>query len=322
MDPSFLKFSAEPIYNMKAVAQRTGIPAPTLRAWERRHKALSPGRSSGNYRLYSERDIAILEWLDQKTKTGLSISRAVALLELMLAASDSARAPDMTPDRLHDLPRLSADLKDALSTLDERAAGAVLAEAFALYPLEDICEGVIAPALAVIGDEWHAGKVSIVTEHFATSYLLGRLLALLNSQPVGEGPLILLGCAPGERHEIGVLMLALMLRRAGLNTRYLGGDVPLPDWARSIRELQPGVVAISAMTAHSAEMLGGLEGAFAGVPPGRLPRIVLGGMGFRAGAPAIPGLPAVLVDGDLRASVARIRELLRDYSESRSGACA
>ena len=35
MDPSFLKFSSEPIYNMKAVSQRTGIPAPTLRAWER-----------------------------------------------------------------------------------------------------------------------------------------------------------------------------------------------------------------------------------------------------------------------------------------------
>jgi DNA-binding transcriptional MerR regulator len=312
MDPSFLKFSTEPIYNMKAVAQRTGIPAPTLRAWERRHKALSPGRSSGNYRLYSERDIAILEWLDQKTKTGLSISRAVALLEMMLAASDGALSPDMTPDRLQDLPRLSATLKAALSALDERAAGAVLAEAFALYSLEDVCEGVIAPALALIGDDWHAGKVSVVTEHFATSYLLGRLLALLNAQPVGEGPLILLGCAPGERHEIGVLMLALMLRRAGHNTRYLGGDVPLPDWVRAIRELQPGVVAISAMTAHSAEMLVGLESALAGVPPARLPRFVLGGMGFQAGVPVIPGLRAERVEGNLRASVARIRALLRD----------
>jgi DNA-binding transcriptional MerR regulator len=311
MDPTFLKYASEPIYNMKAVSQRTGIPAPTLRAWERRHKALAPGRSSGNYRLYSERDIAILLWLDQKTKTGLSISRAVALLELMLAGSASPPSPDLAPDRLQNLPRLSVSLSDGLSALDERAAGAVLAEAFALYPIEDVCEGVIAPALARIGDDWHAGRIGIATEHFATSYLLGRLLALLNAQPVGEGPLILVGCAPGERHEIGVLMLALMLRRVGHNARYLGGDVPLPDWARAIRELEPSVVAISAMTAHSAGMLVGLEASLAGLPPARLPHIMLGGLGFRDGAPALPGLRAELAEGDLRASVARIRELLR-----------
>ena len=311
MDPSFLKFASDPIYNMKAVSQRTGIPAPTLRAWERRHKALAPGRSSGNYRLYSERDIAILEWLDQKTKTGLSISRAVALLERMLAGSEGALSSATAPDRLQDLPRLNAALREALGELDERAAGAILAEAFALYPIEDVWEGVITPALAGIGDDWHAGRIGIATEHFATSYLLGRLLALLNAQPVGEGPLILLGCAPGERHEIGVLMLALMLRRAGHNTRYLGGDVPLQDWARAIRELQPSLVAISAMTAHSAEMLAGLEIALAGLPLNRLPRIVFGGMGFTAGAPALAGLQVELAEGDLRANVARIRALLR-----------
>ncbi|MEO6064105.1 MAG: MerR family transcriptional regulator [Thermoflexales bacterium] len=311
MDSSFLKYSSEPIYNMKAVSQRTGIPAPTLRAWERRHKALAPGRSSGNYRLYSERDIAVLLWLDQKTRTGLSISRAVALLELMPAGGDNPPSPDVAPDRLQSQPRLSAALRDVLSALDESAAGAVLAEAFALYPIEDVCQGVIAPALVLIGDDWHAGRISSVTEHFASSYLLGRLLALLNAQPVGAGPLILLGCAPGERHEIGVLMLALMLRRSGNNVRYFGGDVPLADWARAIRELQPGVVAISATTADSAEMLVGLEAMLAGLSPARLPRIVLGGMGFRDAAPALPGLKTEMADGDLRAGVACIREILR-----------
>jgi MerR family transcriptional regulator, light-induced transcriptional regulator len=306
----FSQFATESIYNMKAVSQRTGIPAPTLRAWERRHKALAPGRSSGNYRLYSERDIAMLLWLDEKTKTGLSISRAVALLERVLAGGDGSPAPALASERMQNLPRLSASFGDSLMTLDETAAGAVLAEAFALYPLEDVCEGVIAPALARIGEAWHAGAISIATEHFATSYVLGRLLGLLNAQPVGAGPLILAGCAPGERHEIGVLMLALSLRRAGNNTRYLGGDVPLADWARAIQEFQPRVVAISAMTARVAETLDGLGPLLAGLSPARLPRIVLGGVGFRETGLALPGLPAELLDGNLRTSVARIRELL------------
>src|SRR5271165_2553553 len=76
-------YSDDPVYNMKAVTQRTGIPAATLRAWERRYHALAPCRTDGNYRLYSERDIATLRWLKFQLDAGLSISRAVVLLERM-----------------------------------------------------------------------------------------------------------------------------------------------------------------------------------------------------------------------------------------------
>ena len=78
---SIAAYSEDPVYNMKAVTQRTGIPAATLRAWERRYHALAPSRTDGNYRLYSERDIAVLRWLKFQLDAGLSISRAVALLE-------------------------------------------------------------------------------------------------------------------------------------------------------------------------------------------------------------------------------------------------
>ena len=46
-----------PVYNLKAVVLETGLKPDTLRAWERRYGVLSPGRSEGGYRLYSERDI-------------------------------------------------------------------------------------------------------------------------------------------------------------------------------------------------------------------------------------------------------------------------
>ena len=51
-------------YNIKSVSQRTGVRAVTLRAWERRYQILDPQRWQKNgYRLYSERDIALLYWL-------------------------------------------------------------------------------------------------------------------------------------------------------------------------------------------------------------------------------------------------------------------
>src|ERR1035438_7706841 len=73
------QFSEVPLFNTKAVVQQTGIAAPTLRAWERRYMLLSPERAQNDYRLYSERDIAIIRWLKAHIATGMSISQSIAL---------------------------------------------------------------------------------------------------------------------------------------------------------------------------------------------------------------------------------------------------
>jgi MerR family transcriptional regulator, light-induced transcriptional regulator len=270
-------YSDDPVYNMKAVTQRTGIPAATLRAWERRYHALAPRRTDGNYRLYSERDVATLRWLKFQLDAGLSISRAVILLERLrdhngvrpTAAEqiggggqprtdqDQGSATGLsnhTPN-VANWDQLIKSLSEALLALDEQWAGLVFAEAHALFSVEDICRLLVTPTLVLIGDEWFKGKVTVVQEHFASSYLMGRLLALFNAQRLGQGPLILVGCAPNEQHELGALMLALMLRRAGHNVRYLGADVPLPDLVKSIQGLRPHAVAISAVLVQTLSRL-------------------------------------------------------------------
>ena len=77
--PELERYSDFPLYNTKAVVQQTGIPAPTLRAWERRYTFLLPGRADNSYRRYSERDIAVIRWLKERVDTGMSISQAIAL---------------------------------------------------------------------------------------------------------------------------------------------------------------------------------------------------------------------------------------------------
>jgi methanogenic corrinoid protein MtbC1 len=43
-------------------------------------------------------------------------------------------------------------------------------------------------------------------------------------------PRVLLGLAPGARHEIGLFAFAVAVRRNGLATDYLGADLPVEDW--------------------------------------------------------------------------------------------
>jgi DNA-binding transcriptional MerR regulator/methanogenic corrinoid protein MtbC1 len=92
--PDLHQFSDRPMFNTKAVVQKTGVPAPTLRAWERRYHLLSPERADNAYRLYSERDIAMIRWLKERVDEGMTISQAVALFRHIQAkqqAQDSSQ---------------------------------------------------------------------------------------------------------------------------------------------------------------------------------------------------------------------------------------
>lgn len=73
----------EPKYTIKTVYRQTGIRPVTLRAWERRHEVLNPHRSENRYRLYSERDVAVLRWIKSRVDNGMPIRDAVSELRAM-----------------------------------------------------------------------------------------------------------------------------------------------------------------------------------------------------------------------------------------------
>ena len=174
-------YSDVPVFNIKAVTKRTGISATTLRAWERRYNVLSPPRSDGNYRLFSERDIAILNWLNEHLQSGMSISRAVALLHvnykthfeserhvsdlaslhMVKVASDQEADNTIlknTTDDVGDYTRqLRTTLHRSLIQIDEQRANAIFAEALAVYTLQEVCQQIVTPVLVQIGEDWHDG---------------------------------------------------------------------------------------------------------------------------------------------------------------------
>src|SRR5215469_4733130 len=89
--PLLEAYSDMPLYNTKAVVHQTGVPAPTLRAWERRYAILTPRRGDNDYRLYSERDIILVAWLRERVDSGMTISQAIALLRSLAPARRRGR---------------------------------------------------------------------------------------------------------------------------------------------------------------------------------------------------------------------------------------
>jgi MerR family transcriptional regulator, light-induced transcriptional regulator len=308
-EPRLNGYDDTPVYTIKTVVQETGIAPATLRAWERRYGVLSPGRSNGGYRLYSERDIATLRWLKNQVDAGVSISRAVALLEIRHRAGEEPEFEvERTPhpvapaENVRGTDTIVEELVETLSLFQEPHAEAVLAEAFALYPVDVVAEDIITPTLVEIGERWHRGEASVVQEHFATAFLRRRLTALFHAYPQPlTGPLAITGSGPSEWHDVGILILSLSLRRHGWRVIYLGQNVPADHLLREIRKLRPDMVCLSATTSESAKALDEVHSLVAELPEPK-PRLVFGGRAFNvhpALADEFPGAQVVATARDL-----------------------
>ena len=73
------------VFPIGYVSITTGLSAHVLRAWERRYKAVKPGRSSSGRRLYSQEDIDRLALLKRAVARGNSISQIADLDDATLA---------------------------------------------------------------------------------------------------------------------------------------------------------------------------------------------------------------------------------------------
>jgi methanogenic corrinoid protein MtbC1 len=264
-----------PLYNIAAVVQRTGVPATTIRAWERRYGYPMPRRDAADQRLYSEGEIEGVRWLSEQTSQGVAISRAIAMLR------DGYAGPWSPRGGTRSFASLRSDMLSALRTFDVGHAEAVLAEACALYSVEEVCLQLIEPLLIDVGDRWHAGELSIAEEHHVTGFVRARLFALLTAyqQPDAHGPLVFTACAPDEWHEVGILLVSMFLARRGVAVRYLGPNLPVQALAEVVAQHHPAVVAVSAQSRESGRKLRGVMRMLSVGPPPH-PRVVFGGQAF------------------------------------------
>lgn len=60
------------------LAERTGVPAGTLRVWESRHGFPSPTRLPGGHRRYADRDVELVREVAGLREQGLSMAAAIA----------------------------------------------------------------------------------------------------------------------------------------------------------------------------------------------------------------------------------------------------
>ncbi len=430
--PHINAYSPTPRFDLEATVVETGVPAMTIRAWERRYGVPSPWRGGNNYTMYSQRDVMAVRWVRKRVASGTSVRQAMtefarcepeyafskginpltsastlpvkrdlgemrepllraftlmdevgcerilsdafsthpvgfvcqqllqpilvqivelrklsnlpltteifaakvtrsqvvhlieagippkeALQRLSALAMQAPQAYDTAQkekqQRVTQAPNLLSyedPLLDCFRRLDEAGAQRILDEAFFNHSVEDVCMNLMQAVLYRIGMLWAEQKLSIMVEHFASNLLRTRLSHLFQSTPnLRQGSSILVGCAPKETHELGVLMLALFWRRAGLNVFYLGQMLELHSLMQEIRAMRPGIVCLSAMTHPRVKDLAEVGREIVKMPPPK-PIFCFGGGAFGRDEALIRSVKGVFLGGG-NVATQRIKELSR-----------
>lgn len=212
----------QPAYNLKAVVQQTGIPAASLRAWERRYAILAPIRKANGHRLYPAAEVQKLLRIKGLMAQGMTISQA---------AEEVRRQPEapLEAGAATEVERLRSGLGLALSNFDVPRANQLFGALLDLLPVDLLCLRVLRPLVSTL-------------QPFGRTYLRARVGSLLLQGPA-EGPTALvMGPDP---YDLEPMLVALFLSRRGHRVIYVEGtEAPAglqPDLVVDPRQWRAGL---------------------------------------------------------------------------------
>ena len=242
-------------YPIRAVSRMTGIGIDTLRAWERRYRAVTPVRDDRG-RMYTDADVARLRLLSAAVEQGHSIGRLAGLsndeLHDLCGAAGAVALPGADPARrtpLDTTPLITALRQYDAVGIDEQLSRL----AAVLRPLE-LLQDVLMPLLTRVGDDWHSQRTRIAQEHLMSSTIRSLLGAFLRLYARREASTRLLFATPsGERHEIATLGAAMLAASAGLGVSYLGADLPAREIIDSVEPAGAQVLVLGLTTDAAAK---------------------------------------------------------------------
>ncbi len=233
-----MKHAAREHLPIRTVCALTGVSPITLRAWERRYGWIRPLRTPKGHRLYTHQHVELIRRALALVERGVPIGQVGRLIEA--EAQPRPRAEGAWREYLE-------GMASAIARFDERELDRLYDQALSFHPIQHITRHVLMPLLAEVGERWRTLPGGIAEEHFFAMYIRSKLGARLQHRMrYAAGTPVIVGCMPGERHEIGLMLFALEAHEAGLRPVLLGAETPLEELAIARQRTGARAVVLSA----------------------------------------------------------------------------
>lgn len=235
-------------FNIQFVSNITGINPHTIRAWEKRYKAIDPSRDHNGRRLYDQDDIDRLNLLYSLVKVGNSISDIAHLSSVELKGIYEKFVGDHQVLRPENI---TLNIKESLNNLNM---------ALEFYKLDIIshelgkaCENLNPKDLAIEIISPLVIKIRIMKqEDKLTEKQRSEIFLIIKSHIIKklfkvqtetlETKKIILASPKGELNEMGILIAALLCQYHNVDFYYLGTNVPADQLAEISQQLKSDVI--------------------------------------------------------------------------------
>jgi DNA-binding transcriptional MerR regulator/methylmalonyl-CoA mutase cobalamin-binding subunit len=239
-------------YLIGTVSKRSGVKSDLVRAWERRYQAVTPTRTDGGHRVYTDQDIARLKLLNQATSHGHSISQIARFsldeLQRLLQQEETQNyAPiSLTGDKQFLAEDYIEKCYAAVLAFDARALESHFENAIVELQSQAFIEDLLTPLLARIGERWKTGELRPIHEHMTSSVIRSLTYILRNNSPCPDhAPRMVVSTPIGQMHELGALLAAIMAELNGWQVTYLGANLPAEEIAAAVKFTHAKAVTIS-----------------------------------------------------------------------------
>ena len=227
-------------FRIQTAAELSGVPAATLRAWERRYGIPVPRRTASAYRLYTSDDVEQVRRMRDLVEEGVSPAEAA---RVVLGSSAAVSADAQVP--IDGLELAHGRILAATQRWDAAAIDLELLRLSMMLDAQTLFERVVGPVLVEVGARWERGEMSIAQEHLVSERLELAVRASLRTLERPDGPLVLLACADAEQHVLGMLGAALRFAASGARTVVLGAMTPPSAIADAVRSMAPRLIGLS-----------------------------------------------------------------------------
>jgi DNA-binding transcriptional MerR regulator len=245
------------LFSISQLSNFSGIKPHTIRIWEQRYNALSPGRSEGNTRYYDNDQLRRLLNIVSLVQANYKISeistmpdkKLFELLEQRLRPSEE----NIDTHEYFILQLIAAGMN-----FDEINFDKLISHCLVKYGVEGSYLKVIYPMLKRIGLMWATNLILPAAEHFISNIIRQKLFTLIDSLPAGNDKKNswLLFLPENEFHEIGLLFSHYLIRKEGFKSVYLGSNVPLQSVVEAAAITNPDNLLLFLTHNDSKEVLG------------------------------------------------------------------
>jgi DNA-binding transcriptional MerR regulator/methylmalonyl-CoA mutase cobalamin-binding subunit len=212
------------LHPIQVVTRRTGVSADVLRVWEKRYAVVTPVRSTGGRRLYSDADIERLRLLVHATRTGRTIGQIAALPTTAL---------------------FDACL-DAVARFDAVKLDLLLRRAVVVLSADELLTAVVGPLREQLHVRLLDGSVRRahgLLAHAVLRRVLDHVVATATA-PLDSRDLVVTTLG-SHAQEVDALVVAAAAAAEGWRVTFIGSRVPTDDVVDTLEHLEARLLVLS-----------------------------------------------------------------------------